>query len=180
MGRKYITVSASNDAWGEVIAGSDFDSTREARKICEAAREHGLVVYLDQRPSIDDRQDGIEIDWWSTWCGEGYMWGNREWSDWFARYAAISAQDFADTLQHPVVFFAGVGCPAGQHIALLESTELPFSLADLEGEVQDEIFEANNLDDEHGWKFVDWQLNTIYKLQVFDDEDIWNHQNDDE
>lgn len=92
----------------------------------------------------------------------------------------MNAQDFVDGISFPVVFFAGVGCPAGQHIALLESTELPFSLADLEGEVQDEVFEANNLDDEHNWKFVDWQLNTIYKIQVFDDEDIWNRQNDDE
>lgn len=93
----------------------------------------------------------------------------------------VNAQEFVNGLEFPVVFFAGVGCPGGQSIALLEGTELPFDLSDLEGEVADGQFEAKNLTSgpgAHDWKFSDWKSNTIYKIQVFDDADMWNRQND--
>ena len=176
MARKYITVSSDNDAWGAVPDG--FDSTKEARKIAAAAREYGIDVYFDENPPFDARQDDEQVEWWAVWCEEGYQWDDKTWNEWFSGHA-MTAQDFADSLSHPVVWFAGVGCPSGQAIALLESTELPFVLSDLIGSVEHEIFEAHNLEDEFGWKFVDWQLNTIYKIQVFDDEKIWQKQHDD-
>lgn len=94
----------------------------------------------------------------------------------------INAQDFANTLEYPVVFIAGVGCPGGKSIALLDGTELPFDLSEVEGVVrEDGVLEANNLSDgsgAHDWKFSDWNHNTIYKIQVFNDDAIWNSQND--
>lgn len=180
MGRKYITVSADISSWGEVPEG--FDSGVEAHKICEAARQHGIVTYLDERPPMDMRDRGDEIDWWSVWCSEGYDWCDLDWSDFFAGHAVISAQDFVDSIHYPVVFLAGVGCPAGETIAILEGTDLPFLLDEVYGKVADEVFEATELTDGPGrddWKFVDWNLNTIYKIQVFSDEKIWNEQNDD-
>jgi hypothetical protein len=93
----------------------------------------------------------------------------------------INAQEFVNGLEFPVVFFAGVGCPSGQSIAILDGTELPFDLSDVEGAVEDGQFEANNLSDgpgAHDWTFSDWNSNTIYKIQGFSDESIWNRQND--
>ena len=88
----------------------------------------------------------------------------------------LTAADFASNLSHPVFFYAGVGAPGGETIAILEDTELPVSLDDLTGRVVDGFFEADNLasgDGAGGWKFTDWNGNTIYKVQVFDDCDIW-------
>ena len=94
----------------------------------------------------------------------------------------INAQEFANSIDFPIVFIAGVGCPGGQSIALLEGTELPFDLSSVEGVLrEDGILEANNLTagpGAHDWKFVDWNRNTIYKIQVFSDEATWNSQND--
>ena len=94
----------------------------------------------------------------------------------------VTAQDFANELEFPVVFYAGNGSPAGVHIALLEDTELPFDLSDVEGEVVDGVFDAKNLSTEpHGkgdWNFSDWNQNLIYKIQVVENEDIWREQNE--
>jgi hypothetical protein len=91
----------------------------------------------------------------------------------------MNAQEFVNTIDNPVVFFAGVGCPAGQSIAIFEDTELPFGLEYLEGEVKDGIFEANNLTSGPGaydWDFSDWNCNTIYKIQVYSDSATWDKQ----
>lgn len=98
----------------------------------------------------------------------------------------MNAQDFADELDNPCVFFAGVGCPGGMTIALLPDTDLPFDLSEIEGEVKDGVFEANNLADPDchndqacGWKFSDWNGNTVYKVQVLDDFKAYREQNED-
>lgn len=93
----------------------------------------------------------------------------------------INAQEFVNGLEFPVVFFAGVGCPGGQSIAILEGTELPFDLSDIDGEVEAGQLDATNLSSgpgSHDWKFSDWNSNTVYKIQCFSDESIWNRQND--
>lgn len=93
----------------------------------------------------------------------------------------MNAQQFADSLTHPVVFMAGVGIPAGEHVALLGETLLPFELSDVEGPVSDGILTADNLTSGPGrddWKFSDWNSNTLYKIQVFNDPDVWHSQND--
>lgn len=93
----------------------------------------------------------------------------------------MNAQDFVDSIEYPVVFFAGNGCPGGRSIAILDETTLPFDLSDIEGEVTDGILEANNLTDGPGvndWKFSDERANTIYKIQVSNDEETWTAQNE--
>ena|SRR5690606_25812446 len=90
-----------------------------------------------------------------------------------------TAQEFANEIEHPIVFWAGVGCPGGQAIAILEGTEFPFALDEIEGEVKDGTFEADNLNDgsgAYGWKFSDWNRNTVYKVQVYSDKAEWERQ----
>lgn len=94
----------------------------------------------------------------------------------------VNAQDFVNGIEFPVFFYAGVGFPGGDSIAILEGTELPVDLSDVEGEIKDGLFEATNLNDgsgAHGWKFSDFTSSTIYKIQCFSDAAIWNRQNDD-
>lgn len=92
----------------------------------------------------------------------------------------MNAQDFANSKPFPVVFYAGNGCPAGQSIAILDSTELPFDLSEMEGSISESgILEVENLNDgsgAHGWQFADFNSNTVYKVQVFHDEKIWTEQ----
>ena len=94
----------------------------------------------------------------------------------------MNASEFVDTLEFPVVFIAGNGCPGGMSVAILgDVTYLPFELSEIEGEVTDGTLEVTNLTDGPGlrdWKFPDARGNTIYKIQVFNDEKIWNEQND--
>ncbi len=85
----------------------------------------------------------------------------------------MNAQEFADSLEFPIVFFAGVGSPAGTHIAILETTDLPFDLSEIDGAVSHGVFEAEDIDG------CDWNGNTIQKLQLFSSEDIWRQQKDD-
>jgi hypothetical protein len=103
--------------------------------------------------------------------------------DWFidnhgsAKPEPITADDFVEDCEFPIFFYAGVGCPGGQSIAILEDTDLPVDLIDIEGEVKDGIFEATNLSEEkRGWKFSDYRANTIYKIQIFSDQKIWESQ----
>lgn len=37
----------------------------------------------------------------------------------------MNPQQYSEAVEFPVLFFAGVGCPAGQSIALLDDTALP-------------------------------------------------------
>jgi hypothetical protein len=92
----------------------------------------------------------------------------------------MRATEFLEGCEFPVFFYAGNGCPSGESIAILDDTELPVDLSELEGEVSEGVFEANNLNDGtglHGWKFSDWNGNTIYKAQLFSDKNIWERQN---
>ena len=91
----------------------------------------------------------------------------------------INAQDFANSIGYPCLFFAGNGAPGGQTIALLDDTALPFDLCDIEGDVSDGIFEANNLthgDGANDWSFSDFRGNTIYKLQIVNDAETYEAQ----
>lgn len=91
-----------------------------------------------------------------------------------------NAQDFANESSNVVVFFAGNGCPAGQNIALLEGTELPFDLSEMQGEVVDGVLTVANLNDgtgARGWRFTDWNSNIVYKVQVYSDAAEWEKQN---
>lgn len=93
----------------------------------------------------------------------------------------MNAQEFVDTLEFPVVFFAGNGSPGGTSIAILDETTLPFDLDEVEGEINGDVFEATNLNNGsglHGWQFSDFKSNIIYKIQVFSDKEIWERQND--
>lgn len=87
----------------------------------------------------------------------------------------LTAGDFAERIEFPVVFVAGVGSPAGEHVAILEETVLPFDLEELHGTISENgVFEATDIDGE-----TDCNGNTVYKVQVFSSERIWTEQNDD-
>jgi hypothetical protein len=91
----------------------------------------------------------------------------------------VNAQDYANDISFPCVFFVCVGCPGGQTIALLNETALPFDLSEIEGDVKDGKLWANNLTSgpgARGWTFYDWNGNTVYKIQVFSDEATWTKQ----
>lgn len=92
----------------------------------------------------------------------------------------MTAQEFANANENVILFYAGVGCPAGDNIAMLDGTELPFSLDEVEGEVDaDGTFNATNLTSGSGprdWKFSDFRSNTIYKIQLYTDAKRWQEQ----
>lgn len=81
---KFITISTISDAWGDTTAAPEFNAVREACKIGEAAEAHGITVYTDETPPRDVREDGIEIDWFATWCREGWLWNDEQWIAFFA------------------------------------------------------------------------------------------------
>lgn len=78
---RYITVTDNPDEWGEVRNG--FDHSAEADKIRDAVRAAGgrIEVYASQPPDAEQRD---EIDWFSEWCTEGYLWSGERWREWFA------------------------------------------------------------------------------------------------
>lgn len=95
----------------------------------------------------------------------------------------MNALEFANANENVIVRIAGNGCPAGMDIAWMPpETELPFDLEQIEGEVGDDgQFTATNLNDgsgAHGWKFRDWNANTIYAVWLRVDEQVWkqHHQ----
>lgn len=92
------------------------------------------------------------------------------------------ANDHAD--EGVIVRFASQGHPAGIDVALLPETELPFDLAAIEGEVgADGQFTALNLNDGHrdarGWKFRDWNRNTVYAIWLRVDRAKWQAEYND-
>jgi len=92
-----------------------------------------------------------------------------------------NAQEFANSIDFPCVFWAGNGCPGGQTVALLESTEFGFDLSEIEGEVTDGIFNATNLASgpktyNCGWRFTDLRQNIVYMVQVFNNKGTWESQ----
>jgi hypothetical protein len=93
----------------------------------------------------------------------------------------MTAMDYASAREKVVIFYAGNGAPAGADIAWIPTyTELPFDLSEIEGEVDaDGDFTATNLNDgsgARGWRFHDWNLNIVYKLQLRVDEKVWDRE----
>jgi len=91
-----------------------------------------------------------------------------------------TASEFVADCECPVFFFSGNGCPGGQSIAILEGTELPVDLDEVVGNVDEHgYFEANNLTAGPGaydWKFSDFNGSLIYRIQLFDDREIYEQQ----
>jgi hypothetical protein len=48
----------------------------------------------------------------------------------------MDAQNFANEMQYPVLFYASQACPAGDEVAILPDTYFPFNLADIEVDAQ--------------------------------------------
>jgi len=91
----------------------------------------------------------------------------------------MTALEFLNSIEFPCFFFAGIGSPAGQTIAILPETQLPVDLEEVTGEVTDGIFECDNLsdgDEINDWRFSDERGNLIYKIQVFNDKEIWERE----
>lgn len=88
----------------------------------------------------------------------------------------MTAQEFANTIEYPVVFFVSGANPVGISIALLADTELPFDLDDVTGSVTNSgTFDAKNL---NASSASDWNSCQIYRITVSSDKKIWNQQND--
>lgn len=92
----------------------------------------------------------------------------------------VNAQDYVNSIEFPCFFFAGNGAPSGQTYAILEDTELPVDLSDVEGEIEaDGGFICTNHDDaKGGWKHSDLHGNTITKIQIYNDETLWKKEYD--
>ena len=90
----------------------------------------------------------------------------------------MTAQEFVNSIEFPCFFFSGSGAPAGQTYAILENTELPVDLDDVEGEIEaDGGFICTNHDDgKGGWNHSDSCGNTITKIQIYNDEVLWNKE----
>ena len=84
---KFITISTISDAWGDTTSDPDFNSDREARKIASAAEAHGIEVYVDTAPPRDYKDGPVtnEVDWFATWCREGYEWSEQQWIEFFGK-----------------------------------------------------------------------------------------------
>jgi hypothetical protein len=83
---KYITVSTLADAWGDTTSAKVFHVRDEAYKIAAAASDVGVEAIVDEYPRDlrdDDGNERIEIDWFTTWCREGYQWFDWQWKEFF-------------------------------------------------------------------------------------------------
>ena len=80
----------------------------------------------------------------------------------------MTAQEFVNKVKFPVLFFTSIGTPTGVDIAILESTELPFDLSDLEGEEIDGAYYSWEWDGEG--KPSDWNSNSVLMVQVRNDQ----------
>jgi hypothetical protein len=80
---KYITINDDSDYWGSVPP--DFDLDDEITKIVGAAHAAGITVYENSEPSYEIRDEGIEIDWFSEWCGVADSWSESQWVEWFRK-----------------------------------------------------------------------------------------------
>lgn len=185
-----INYAIVNDNCFSDTAGLDVDAS--IRKLIELTAQAISEKYPDAKVTVtgwssgmrckaecfDDSENG-PFDYHNQVVEDiaGNVWQRGEW------YvdSPVNAQEFVNGLEFPVVFYAGVGCPGGQSIAILEGTELPFDLSEVDGTVTDGNFEATNLNDgsgAHGWRFSDHNSNTVYNIQCFSDESIWTAQND--
>ena len=94
----------------------------------------------------------------------------------------MNAQQFAESLEHPVVLWGSVTEPDGVWVALLGNFALPFKLADVTGSVVDGIFTADNLTtkpDPPWHRFRDWENRPVFLIQVLDNPVLWSAQEDD-
>lgn len=80
----------------------------------------------------------------------------------------------------PVLFFTSVGSPAGVRVALLDDTELPFDLSELDGRVVPGG-PVNGVhwiwDGESGPS--DWNCNTVTSVSIYEDELEYTRQYED-
>ncbi len=94
----------------------------------------------------------------------------------------ITASEFVQDKNHPVVFYTSIGSPMGVSIALLDETQLPFNWEYLVGNVCDGVWEFCGKEMNSQMEFVpvenlrDFQGNTITKLQILNNAPIWNEQ----
>jgi hypothetical protein len=83
---KFITISTDLDAWGDTNAAPDFNVNHEVEQIRDAAESCGILVLVDETPRDVRDSDGNElnqIDWFTTWCREGWQWTESQWREWF-------------------------------------------------------------------------------------------------
>ena len=84
----------------------------------------------------------------------------------------VNGTDHANAMGYAVVFYAGVGCPGGTSIALINhETTTPFDLDNLDGVVTDGIWSW----DGEGQP-TDGRGNSVLKIQVYNDEDEYVRQ----
>lgn len=90
----------------------------------------------------------------------------------------MTAQEFVNSIEFPCFFFAGNGAPAGKTYAILENTELPVDLDDIEGELEEygQFICTNHDNGNGGWNHSDKRGNTITKIQIYSDEVEWKKQ----
>jgi hypothetical protein len=101
----------------------------------------------------------------------------KNWVESVKSEVRVTASEFIESIEYPVLFWASVGQPSGQSVAVFEDTEFPYSLDEIEGEVSDDgTFSATNLSDGGQWKFVDFNSNTIYKIDIFSNEKEFKSQ----
>jgi hypothetical protein len=83
---KFITISTMPDAWGDTAAAPDFSQLRESMKLTAAAEASDIEVYVDCKNYNSADPDQAEIDWFSTWCREGFLWDESRWVEWFSSF----------------------------------------------------------------------------------------------
>lgn len=87
----------------------------------------------------------------------------------------MTAQDYVNSLDNPIVFYASVGTPSGDRIAAFDDTEFPFDLSDLEGAIVDDVggkwWAWNGEGDP-----LDFNGNTVTLVKVYDDAEEWEKQ----
>ena len=86
----FISISTDPTAWGDTTSDPDFNVDDEVSKIRDAAESQGIEVLTDESPRAVYSADGTEkdpIDWFTTWCREGYQWSDSQWREWFATFS---------------------------------------------------------------------------------------------
>ena len=86
---KFITISSDPTAWGDTTADPNFSVDDTVQQLSDAAEANGIEVLLDEYPRVLYDVDGHErdqIDWFTTWCCEGWQWGDAKWREFFHSY----------------------------------------------------------------------------------------------
>ncbi len=92
--------------------------------------------------------------------------------------STITALDYVNERENVVIRFAHAGNPMGETVAWNPpETDLPFDLADVEGEIGDDGgFRATNLNDGsglRGWRFHDGRGNSLVSIWLDVNEKVW-------